>query len=360
MRDLISDEQQMFADAVTRFAASEYGFGPAPHGKAFDRARLRRAGELGCLSFAVPEDHGGFGGPVEAMVAMMALAPALPPEPIVESGIHAASLLAAAAPPETAAAVLPGIAAGDAVAAVADLEASARYDRNRIATEARRSGSSFTLDGRKPNVLFAAEADWLVVSALLDGEPSLFLVRGGAAGLSMAPCARIDGRPAADVVLAGVAAQARLDAAPAAAALEHATCVATAAGIAEMVGLMDALVAATVDYARMRRQFGTAIGTFQALQHRIADMWIACEEARSVAAMAAYGCLAGGEEGARAVPSAMLTACDAAARVGNEAIQIHGAIGMTDELVVSHWYRRLWALRQGLGDRRSHLARLVA
>ncbi len=108
-----------------------------------------------------------------------------------------------------------------------------------------------------------------------------------------------------------------------------------------------------------RKQFGVAIASFQALQHRIADMWIACEEARSLALAAALACAEQDDECERTISKAMLIACDAAERIGNEAIQIHGGIGMTDELIVSHWYRRLWALRQELGDRHYHLARLA-
>jgi hypothetical protein len=143
-------------------------------------------------------------------------------------------------------------------------------------------------------------------------------------------------------------------------ALDKAADVATAAQLAEMIGLMDALIKATIEYARTRKQFGVAIATFQALQHRIADMWIAAEESRSVAAAAAMACDADAQRRRCTISAAMIVVCDAAHRIGNEAIQIHGGIGMSDELIVSHWHRRLWALRQELGDRRSHLERLVA
>lgn len=360
MDGLVSSEQQMFADSVKRFAASVYGESPAPHGKALDRARLARIAELGCLSFAVPQEFGGFGGPIETMVTAFALGPALPPEPVFESGVHTAALIAAAASAQIAGRVLPDIAAGAAIASVATLEPLSRYDEARIETVARRTGSSVVLAGQKSNVLFGAEADWLVVSALDEGAPSLFLVRGDAPGVAKHSRPQLDGRPAADIDLADVAVEARLDGMPALDALERASTLATAAAIAEMAGIMEALVGATIEYARTRKQFGVAIGSFQALQHRMADMWIACEETRSVAAMAAYACSENGEDRSRTVASAWLTARDAAGRVGNEAIQIHGGIGMTDELVVSHWYRRLWALRQRFGDRHSNLARLAA
>lgn len=362
MEGLISSEQVLFADSVRRFAVQEYGMGPVPHRLRFDRARLMRLAEIGCLSLAIPEDLGGLGGPVEAMVALEALAPALPPEPVLASGIHAAALIAAAASEALAAEILPLIAEGSRIAVVAELEAEGRYDRRPRSTLARPEAGGFRLDGAKPLVAFGAEADYLVVSASMIGETALFLLPADAPGLTRTPYATLDGIPAADIRLEGclLPAGARLDRVRADAALAHAADVATAAQVAEMVGLMAAMIDATTEYARTRRQFGVPIGTFQALQHRIADMWIACEETRSLAAAAALACGEDVETRTRAVSSAMLLAIDAAHRVGSETIQIHGGIGMTDELMVSHWYRRLWALRQRLGDRNFHLQRLVA
>ncbi|MCR5859698.1 acyl-CoA dehydrogenase family protein [Mesorhizobium sp. J428] len=338
MQGLISSEQDIFGGSVKRFAEQEYGVGLSPHRLAFDRARLRRLGDLGVLSLAIPEEMGGIGGAVEAMVALAALAPALPPEPIVASSIHAAALIAEAAPSDVAAPLLQRIAEGQAVAAVADLEAAARYDRAAITATAVAKDGSYLLDGVKPMVPFGAEADLLVVSANVGGDPALFLVDPRSDGVTRTSRPRIDAMPAADIVLSGCAvpSASRLEHAPVLPALERAADLATAAQIAEMVGLMDALIAATVDYAHARKQFGVAIGSFQAIQHRIADMWIACEEARSLAAAAALACASGETGRARTVSAAMITACDAAHRVGNEAIQIHGGIGMTDELVVSH------------------------
>lgn len=361
MEGLITSEQSMFAETVKRFAEQEYGFGPAPHHLAFDPARLRRLGDMGCLSLAIPEDLGGLGGPVEAMVALSALARALPPEPVVASGIQAAALIAATADPATAERLLCEIAAGTLVAAVADLEAAGRYDRREPATTARTVEDGYVLIGAKSLVPAGDVAQVILVSATLGDEVVLFAIEGEVAGLTRTPCRRLDGVPAADLTLRQLRlpASARLQAAPVVPALERAADLATAAQVAEMLGLMEGLIAATVDYARTRKQFGTAIGAFQAIQHRIADMWIACEETRSMAAAAAYACAADTDR-ARTVSAAMLTACDAARKVGAEALQIHGGIGMTEELIVGHWYRRLWALGQELGDRHSHLARLCA
>src|SRR5262249_33462914 len=129
--------------------------------------------------------------------------------------------------------------------------------------------------------------------------------------------------------------------------------------VAEMVGLMDALVVTTIEYVRTRKQFGVPIGSFQALQHRIADMWMACEETRSLAFAAALSCSGPAGERRWAVSVGKVRACDAARLVGAEAIQLHGGMGMTDELIVGHWYKRLLALQLSLGDRRHHLQRVV-
>jgi alkylation response protein AidB-like acyl-CoA dehydrogenase len=364
VHSILTDEQVLFADAVSRFVDQEYGRGPARPGHTLSRCRLRKLADLGCLSLAIPPDYDGLGGPVEAMIAMESLAPGLPREPVLASGIHAAALLAASAPPERAANLLPRLAAGDLVVAVAHQEEKARYDPDFVEAGARREGNRIVLSGRKSLVPCAPVADLLVVSARdeASGALGLYLVDPRTSGVTVTPRAALDGLSYGDVHLAGCAVSPgdALDAAPAPDALAHATDLAEAAQVAEMVGLMAALVSTTIDYVRTRRQFGVAIGTFQALQHRIADMWMACEETRSLAFAAALACGGPADGRGRAVALAKIRACDAAHLVGGESIQFHGGIGMTDELIVSHWYRRLLALRASLGDRRHYLNRIVA
>jgi alkylation response protein AidB-like acyl-CoA dehydrogenase len=219
------------------------------------------------------------------------------------------------------------------------------------------------LSGAKILVACATAADLLVVSARdqTSGEVGLFLVDPQAPGVMVTPRARLDGLPCGDVLLVECRVEAadRLDAKSAGEALAYATDLAEAGQVAEMVGLMDALATTTIEYARVRKQFGIAIGTFQALQHRIADMWMACEETRSLSFAAALSCGGPAGERRRAVSLAKVRACDAAHLVGGEAIQLHGGMGMTDELIVGHWYKRLLALRASLGDRRHHLKRVV-
>jgi len=362
MRHLLSDEQVMFADAIDRFVAQEHANVSVTAPRAVDRARFARFAEMGGLSLAISPDQGGIGGAVETMVVIERLAPALTPDPVLSSGVHAAALLAAASASQGEA-LIAGMAAGERIFAIAHLEPGMRRAAPVPETVAQRSGDGFVLNGRKALVTSGAEADTLLVSAHIgeSGALAWFVIDGDAAGITRRPAPRIDGMPAADVDIQDcrVPASALLDLDDPVAALAAADDLAEAAQIAEMVGLMDALVKATTDYVATRRQFGVAIGTFQALRHRIADMWMECEEARALAYAAALACSGTAQERAEAVSIAKVRACDAADKVGAEAIQIHGGIGMTDELIVSHWYRRLWALKLSIGDRRWHLARLA-
>lgn len=360
MDGLTTSEQALFADSVKRFATREYGFGPAPHRLGFDRARFAKLAETGILALAVGEEFGGVGGPLELVAAMRALAPALAPEPVVESGVKAAHLLRAAAAPALSTELLPDLVCGRKIAVVADLEGASRYDHAAISTSAVRSDAGYRLVGEKPLVPFGGEADHLIVSAKLEGTLALFVVPSSHEGVSRSHCPRIDGMPAADIAFSDcrIDRRFRLDAAPVENALSRASDLACMGQLAEMCGLMYALTEATIEYACTRRQFGTTIAGFQALQHRIVDMWIACEEAASMMFAAAHACLDDGASASRAISLAKLVVGDGARLVGNDAIQIHGGIGMSDELIVSHWYRRLWALRLLEGDRQHHLARL--
>ena len=358
---MLTDEQAQFAQMLDRFVRQEYA--GSLNDRIVDRARLSRAAEMGCLSLAVPEDQGGFGGAVETMLMMQILAPALPKEPIFASGVHAAALLGAALPSEIAAEMLPSLADGRLIVAPALAEAGQRYRVDQVATVDRRDGDDWVIDGEKHLVVHAAHADALILSARIgrEGPLALFRVDKGTDGVALTERQRIDALPCADIVFArcrlpgsSLIAQANV-----AAAIAAANDRAEAAQVAEMVGLMDALIGETIAYLRIRKQFGSEIGRFQALQHRVADMWIACEEARSLALAAALSCTEPDDVRRRAVSMAKLHACDTAQRVAADAVQMHGGIGVTDELIVGHWFKRLLALRADLGDRRFHMDRLI-
>ncbi len=359
MEGMLTDEQVQFAQILDRFVKQEYGGRTGPHG--LDRGRLERLAELGSLSLAVPEEMGGFGGPVERMLVMQYLAPGLPAEPILASGIHAAGILAAALPGGAAAELLPGLMDGSLIVTVADQEEGSRYRTDLVETRARPDAGGWIVDGEKHLVAFAAEADVLIVSArdTQSMELGLYRIDSLASGLHVTARPGVDGLPRGDVRLAGCRAAARIADRDVADMLVAAADQAEAAQVAEMVGLMDALIRETISYLQTRRQFGTEIGRFQALQHRLADMWIHCEEVRSVALAAALSCDAAPDVRARTVSMAKMLACDAARLVANEAVQMHGGIGVTDELIVGHWFKRLLALRASLGDRRYHMSRLL-
>lgn len=349
MRALLDDDQTQFADALARFAEREYSRGPAAPQAAFEPARHARLAGLGCLSLAIPEALGGFGGGVEIMLAASTLAPTLMREPFVATGLRAAALLSDAAP--EAQDLLSAMATGQEVVIVA------------TGLSARRDAAGWRLDGAAAAVAAAPLADsFLVLARDETGATALFHLPSGVPGLRLTPRRRMDGLPAADLTLehCRVADDARLAANVPGEALARVDDLVEMAEIAEMVGLMQACLAATVEYLRTRRQFGAAIGSFQALQHRVADMAMALEETRSLAYAAALACAAPAAIRRRTLSMAKICACDAAQRVGAETIQMHGAIGMTDELIVSHWFRRLLALRHSSGQRRDHLARLAA
>jgi len=362
MQHLLSEEQIMFGDAIGRFVDAEYAC--APRGvRPPDRARMRRLAELGAFALNVPEALGGYGGAVETMVLHERLAPALAPEPVLVTGSHAAALIAAAAPDEVAGELLPKIALGEIIVAVAHLEPGMIPYAAAPRATVRHDDGTVVLEGRKALVPFGGDADVLLVSASdAAGRFVWIAVPRDTPGVTTTPAHRVDSLSAADIELSAcrLPAAALLDRTEGLAALRAADNIAEAAQVAEMVGLMSALVTATIDYVSTRQQFGVPIGSFQSLRHRIADMWMDCEETRALAYAAALACTEAQERRADAVSIAKLRACDAADRVGAEAIQLHGAIGMTDEFIVSHWYRRLWALKLSLGDRATHLDRLAA
>jgi alkylation response protein AidB-like acyl-CoA dehydrogenase len=291
-------------------------------------------------------------------------------EPVLSSAIIATAALRAFADQAPAAELLAAMATGEKIAALAHFESDARFESQWVTTRAQRVGAGFRLDGHKGVVMHAGAADTLLVSARMSGEAadaagvSLFLVPRATRGLVLDEYPTVDGQRAADVYLRAVEvpAASRLGAEGGAlAAIEAALDVGLAALCAEAVGVMQALVDATIEYVRIRQQFGQPIGRFQALQHRIADMLIHLEQARSMSYLAALRCT--GEdigERRRALSAAKAVVGQACRFVGQQAVQLHGGMGMTDELKVSHWFKRLTAAQLMFGDSDAHLQRYAA
>jgi alkylation response protein AidB-like acyl-CoA dehydrogenase len=358
-----SDDQASLRDAVARWVEKGFGF-ERRHALAGAKTRevYGELGALGLTGLVVPEAHGGLGmGAVEAMVVCEELGRGLVNAPYVQAALMAPALLAAA-PAAVQAEWLPKIAAAEALVVLAHHERGSRYHLNRVKTRATQGAAGWALSGAKGVVAAGDEADAFVVSARIAGGDDdaagigLFLVEAKAAQVQ--GYATQDGARAADV---------RLDAAPATllaaeghAALEFAVDAGIAGFAAEAVGAMDKLVALTVEYMNTRKQFGQTLASFQALRHRIADVKMQLELARS---MSYYASLKlGAPPAARrlALAQAGVQLGNSMRFVGQHCIQLHGGIGVTDEYAGSHYFKRLTALELTLGDTLHHLAEASA
>jgi alkylation response protein AidB-like acyl-CoA dehydrogenase len=369
-----SDEQRQLQDVVERYLGEQYGFERflAIRGSesGWDPAVWRGLADLGVLGINVPAAQGGLGfGPLETLAAMGACGRNLLLEPFLSSAVIATALLRALTKDAAAGELLVRLGAGDEIAVLAHFESDARFESQWVSTRARRSGDTYRIDGHKGVVMHAA-AGTLLVSARTSGEPgdargvTLFRVPQGTPGLVLDAYPTVDGQRAADVYLQGVelpAANRLGEEGSALEPIEAALDIGLAALCAEAVGVMQALLDSTIDYVRQRQQFGQPIGRFQALQHRVADMLINLEQARSMSYLAALRCsLPDIGERRRALSAAKAVIGQAGRFVGQQAVQLHGGMGMTDELKVSHLFRRLTAAQLMFGDSDAHLQRYAA
>jgi alkylation response protein AidB-like acyl-CoA dehydrogenase len=368
-----SDEQQQLHDTVNRYLSDQYTFEKfrAINASAagWDKAVWAGLGELGVLALNVPAAQGGLGfGPLETLSVVGSCGKSLLLEPFLSSAVIATALLSACADDPAAADLLTRMAAGAAIAVLAHYEPESRFESQWVASRARKSGAVYALEGHKAVVLHAGAADTLLISARVAGEAGdasgISLFRVPRQGLQMDVYPTIDGQRAADVYLKGVEVPLGNRLGPEGGALpmiEAALDIGLAALCAEAVGIMQALVDATVTYVQSRQQFGVPIGRFQALQHRIADMLIHLEQARSMSYLAALRCMdANVTERRRALSAAKAVVGQSARFVGQQAVQLHGGMGMTDELIVSHWFKRLTAAELMFGDSDTHLQRYAA
>ncbi|CAN7423546.1 acyl-CoA dehydrogenase [Pseudorhodoferax sp. LjRoot39] len=365
----LSDEQQQLSESVRKYLASHYGFEQrkaviaSPQGQS--EAAWRAFAEMGLTAIALPEADGGFGGgALDLMPVMEALGEALVVEPLLD-GIVAGRLLARTASAAQRAALLPGLADGTAALSLAYLEPGRRYAQAPETTAARRNGAGWVLDGAKSVVVGAATAARLIVSARTEGGTSLFIVDPRAAGVTLNPSRTVDGLRVADVALRSVqlGADALLGAEGAAQPqLDEALDFACALQCADAIGAMRYAHEATLEYTKTRKQFGTPIASFQVLQHRMVEMLITLEQARSMAILAAARVdgAVDAEQRRRAVSAAKVKIADAARLISQESVQLHGGMGMTEELKVSHSFRRLTMAGQRFGDADHHLERFAA
>jgi pimeloyl-CoA dehydrogenase small subunit len=370
----LTEEQELLRHSVQRLFADHYAFDArkryAQEPDGYSRALWARYAELGLLGLPFAEEHGGSaGGPVETMIVMEEVGRALALEPYLSTVVLAGGLLRLGGGKALCADLVPKIAGGDLMLAFAHAERQSRYDLADVAASARREGAGYVLDGAKSLVLHGDSAGKFIVSARLSGGQrdrdglALFVVDAAAKGVSTRGYATVDGLRAAEVTLAGV----RVDAGAAIGEpgkayplIERVVDTAIAALAAEAVGAMTAMHEQTVDYMKTRKQFGVTIGSFQALQHRAAEMLVALEQARSMAMLAT---MMGAEENVRerrqAISAAKVQIGRSARIVGHGAIQIHGGIGMTMEAKVGHYFKRVTTIDTIFGDADYHLGLLA-
>jgi pimeloyl-CoA dehydrogenase small subunit len=371
----LSQEQQLLADTIKRFTTNDYSFDARSKIVASPRGWSEEVwaalAEMGLLGLPFPAEYDGFGGSaVDVMIVMEAIGEALIVEPYLPTVGLGGQFVARGASTVQQKRLLPAIAQGTCKMAFAHTEPGARYDLAQVGLRARRHGDGFVLDGDKRVVLHGAAADVLVVSARSAGAGtdrqgvSLFLVDRNAPGVTVKEYRTIDELRAADISLAGVGvprdALIGLEGAGLP-LIEEVVDYATALLCAEAVGAIRYANDTTLEYLKTRRQFGVPIGSFQVLQHRMVDMVISYEQARSMAYLACVKVdTAGAAERGRVVSAAKVKVADACRHVSQESVQLHGGMGMTEELKVSHAFRRLTMIAQTWGDAEHHLERFAA
>ena len=362
-----TDDQSSLRDAVARWVEKGFSF-ERRHGIAKAGGKTREVyaelAGLGLTGLAIPEAHGGMGfGAIEAMVVSEELGRGLVNAPYAQGALMAPVLLSAA-PAGVQAAWLPKIADASALVVLAHQERAARYRLNHVSTQATQAAGGWALSGTKSVVPAGDEANAFIVPARVSGAVGdstgigLFIVEKGATGLSVRGFPTQDGARAAEVVLAST--PGTLITTDGLAVLEQAVDAGMAALCAEAVGVMDKLVAITVEYMNTRKQFGVTIASFQALRHRMADVKMQLELAR---AMSYFASLKMGEAPAtrrRALAQAKLQLGTSMRYVGQQCIQLHGGIGVTDEYIASHYFKRLTVMEMTYGDSMHQLGEVSA
>lgn len=371
-----TEEQQMLQESVQKFVYKSYDFDTRNKiiatEKGFSDENWELFAELGWLTVPFQEEDGGFGGSAVDLVVMMEeFGKAMLVEPFVATTVLAGGLISEQGSAQQKAELLPKIMEGKLQLACAYAEPGSRFNLANIKTSAVADGDNIVLNGSKTAVLNGSNAEVLLVVARESGAAtdttgvSVFMVDATSAGVSIQAFANVDGKKSAEITLKDVSVSATARLGEAGSALSALTAVvdrATLAVSAEAVGAMEAMLHKTVEYSKTRKQFGTAIGTFQALQHRMADMFIECQLARSIAIMAAMK-LDGGEaatEKSKSVSAAKSRIGKAINKVGQEAIQIHGGIAMTEELDVGHLFKLVTAAEIMFGNTDYHTERFAS
>ena len=370
-----SEEQQLLANSVQQFISKNYTFevrkGIIESPAGYSEQVWTTFAEMGLLGLPFASEYGGFGGnAVDLMPVMEAIGEGLVVEPYLATVGLGGQCVARAGTDAQKKAFLPALVEGKLKLAFAQSERSARYNLAHVTTRAKKSGSGYVIDGEKCIVVHAPCADKFVVSARTSGTDtsekgiSLFLVDRNAPGVTLKTYRTVDNQRAADVSFSGttVPGNALLGKKGAAFPLiETVVDYAIALLCSEAVGAIKFANAATLEYLKTRRQFGVPIGSFQALQHRMVDMMISYEQAKSMACLACVKVeTADATERKHVISAAKIKIADACRHVSQESVQLHGGMGMTEELKVSHTFRRLTTIAQTFGDADHHLDRFTA
>jgi pimeloyl-CoA dehydrogenase small subunit len=370
----LSDEQRLLQDSVTRLMADRYSFEQrknylkSPEG--FSAALWSQYAELGLLGLPFAEEYGGFGGGAqEIMLVMQAFGRALILEPYLATVVLCGTALRHAGSDAQNAAILPAIADGSMKLAFAHGERQARYDLTDIVTTAKRSGNGWVLDGAKAVVTHGEAADNFVLSARTSGDRydedgiTLFLVDANAPGLARRGYATRDEQRAADLALGNVQiadGDVLGEVGDGLAIVQRVVEAGIAATAAETIGAMETMHGMTLDYSKTREQFGKPIGSYQVVQHRLADMFMTMEQGRSMAMLATMMVeQADAGERARKIAQAKVGVGQAGRYVSQSAIQMHGGIGMTEEYAVGHYFRRCMVIERLWGDPAYYLQKLA-
>ncbi|QFU76636.1 pimeloyl-CoA dehydrogenase small subunit [Halioglobus maricola] len=358
----LTEEQTMIQDSVARFVQDNYAFDQRnatvalQHG--FSAEHWQKFAELGWLSIPFAEEYGGFGGgPVDTMVIMQEFGRGLVSEPFLPTVLLFGGLLQAGANAELTNELIPQIIAGELQGSFAFVERQSRYSMSDVKTRARQDGVSWVLNGEKTVVLNGSAAQKLVVLARTSGEQSdesglsLFLVDAFAEGVNTTAYRMTDGREAANITLDNVTAEAVIGGPGEGYSLMRPVVDrAMLAVAADALGAMESLNTQTLDYLKTRKQFGTHIGSFQALQHRMVDMFAACENTKSLLYRAVCALEAGDEDAQRSLLALKVMVGRAGRKIGGEGIQMHGGMGMTEELSVGSYVKRLMIANTLFGD----------
>lgn len=356
-----SDDQEQLRDAVRKWVDKGYDFERRRAGVAaggFDRAAYTELAELGLTGLYVSEEHGGLGlGPTEAMVVMEELGRGIVLEPLSQTLICSATLQTHA-PAALQAAWLPRMADGQALVVLAHQERGARYKLDGVEAQATESAGGWHVSGTKSVVAAGDMAEAFIVPAQVKGATALFLVERSASGVSTQGYLTQDGSRAAEVSLTHAPAQ--LITLNGQTALEEAVDIGIACACAEGVGVMDKTMAITVDYMNMRKQFNVVIASFQALRHRVADMKMQLELARSMSYYASLKLHAPAPERRASLARAKYQLGVSMRHIGQQSVQLHGGIGVTDEYIVSHYFKKLTQLDMSFGDTMHQLGEVSA